>query len=54
MQMRYTKADTDASMFWSDSGVGYALCGRPIATSCSRSRAWSTTRSRKTAANNPS
>jgi anti-sigma factor RsiW len=27
MQMRYVTKRTDASMFWSDSGVGYALCG---------------------------
>jgi len=27
MQMRYVAKRNDASMFWSDQGVGYALCG---------------------------
>ena len=27
MQMRYVTKRSDASMFWSDAGVGYALCG---------------------------
>jgi anti-sigma factor RsiW len=27
MQMRYVAKRNDASMFWSESGVGYALCG---------------------------